>query len=139
MRRPGTLPPCPQEGDDAMHELTVCQALLAEVRHAARDVAAGPLCRVVVRAGPLSGVEPRLLARAFSLARAGTVAEHAELVLEEAPVRVHCLLCDAESEALPNRLLCGRCGGLRTRLVSGDELVLQRLEFRAPPAAAPAA
>ena len=113
-----------------MHELAVCQALLSEVRRAAGP-AAGPVMRVTVRVGPLAGVEPSLLQRAFSIARAGTIAAEAELVFEPASVEVACLECEAVSPATPNRLLCARCGSWRTRLVSGDELVLQRLELRA--------
>lgn len=119
-----------------MHELAVCQALLTEIGRVAGRTEAGPLARIVVRIGPLSGVEPRLLERAFSVARAGTVAAAAELCLEEAPIQVVCLDCHRESAAAANRLLCGHCGSWRTRVVSGEELVLQRLEFS--PAGSPA-
>ena len=113
-----------------MHELAVCQALLTEVRRAvAAD--AGPVTRIVVRVGPLAGVEPRLLARAFEFARAGGIAAEAELVVESGPVRIECLECRAQADTPPNRLTCPRCGALRTRLVSGDELLLQRVEYRA--------
>lgn len=88
--------------------------------------------RILLQVGPLSGVEPALLQHAFPLAAAGTVAQDAELVIEPAPIRVHCSDCGAESQAAPNRLLCAACGGFRTRLVSGDELLLARLELRLP-------
>lgn len=69
-----------------------------------------------------------LLATAFELARAGTLAAEAGLVIEELPVQ-HFSSCGAETGAHPNRLLCGQCGELRTRLISGDELVLASLEL----------
>lgn len=119
-----------------MHELAVCQALLTEVERAARAAGAVAVRRVVVRVGPLSGVEPALLARAFEVARAGGIAEAAGLDIEAAPVRVRCHDCDTEHEVPPNRLLCGACGSWRTELRAGDELVLRRLEFTAAPAAA---
>ena len=119
-----------------MHELAVCQALLTEVGRVARDAGAGPVRRVVLRVGPLSGVEPALLSRAFEVARAGGVADRAELCIEPAAVRVRCRDCGAESEAPPNRLLCADCGSWRTELRAGDELVLQRVEFAAAAAAA---
>lgn len=126
-----------------MHELAVCQALLMEVERVARKSSAGCVTRVIVRVGPLSGIEPPLLSRAFSVARAGGAARDAELCIEPAPVRVQCLACDAQSEAAPQRLVCAHCGGWRTRLVSGDEMILQRIEFRSaaplPATAAPAA
>lgn len=111
-----------------MHELAVCQALMTEVQRLARPQR-GELRRIVLRVGPLSGIEPALLARAFDIARAGSPAAGAELAFEPAPVRIRCMACAAEAEAAPNHLVCAQCGGWRTELVGGDELLLQRLEF----------
>ena len=121
-----------------MHELAVCQALLTEVGRVARNtVGAGAVRRVVVSVGPLSGIEPQLLARAFDVARAGGIAAAAELSIEPAAVRVECQECRHQAEVPPNRLLCPRCGSWRARVLAGEELVLQRLEFE--PAGAPVA
>ncbi len=113
-----------------MHELAVSQSLLREVQRVARAHAAVSVSRVLVQIGPLSGVEPSLLREAFPLAAAGTLAERAELVIETVPLRVRCETCGAESEARPNRLLCGACGGWHTRLLSGDELLLASVELQ---------
>ena len=118
-----------------MHELAVCQALLTEVGRVARDAGAGPVQRVVLRVGPLSGIEPELLSRAFEVARAG-IADRAELCIELSPVRVRCHDCGAEREVPPNRLTCRDCGSRHTELRAGDELILQRVEFAAAAAAA---
>jgi hydrogenase nickel incorporation protein HypA/HybF len=119
-----------------MHELSVCQSLLRQVAEIARREGAERVELIRLRIGPLSGVEPDLLEQAFGIARAGTVAADAELVIEQLPVRVRCTRCGAETDARPNRLLCGRCGDYRTRLLSGDELLLASLELtRAEPAA----
>jgi hydrogenase nickel incorporation protein HypA/HybF len=112
-----------------MHELSVCQGMLGQVEAIARSRQASGVSRIRVRVGPLSGVEPLLLQQAFPLARAGTVAEHAELVIESLPVRVHCETCGSDSDAAPSRLLCGACGDWHTRLVSGDELLLASVEL----------
>jgi hydrogenase nickel incorporation protein HypA/HybF len=111
-----------------MHELAICQALLAQVEGIARPRAAR-VNRVRLAIGPLSGVEPHLLARAYALACAGTAAEGSELDIDEVPVRVRCRECGAESAASANRLLCGECGDWRTDLASGDELLLMRVEL----------
>ncbi|MFP5506673.1 MAG: hydrogenase maturation nickel metallochaperone HypA [Gammaproteobacteria bacterium] len=121
-----------------MHELSVCQALVRELDALGRREQARRITRVVVRIGPLSGVEPQLLRQAYPLASAGTVAADAELILENLPVRVHCDSCGAESEAAVNRLVCGVCGDYRTRLLSGDEMLLAHVEIeRGAEAAAP--
>lgn len=115
-----------------MHELSVCQGMLGQVEAIARSHRASEVRRIRVQVGPLSGVEPRLLEQAFPLACAGTVAEHAELVIENLPVRVHCDSCGSDSDATANRLLCGACGDWHTRLVSGDELLLASVELVTP-------
>jgi len=112
-----------------MHELSVCQGLLDRVAGIAREHGGSSVKVIRLRIGPLSGVEPQLLEQAFPLARAGTVAEHAVLAIETQPVRVRCEACGAETEAAPNRLLCGRCGEWRTRLIGGDELLLVGVEL----------
>jgi len=117
-----------------MHELSICQSLLDQVEGIARQQGATRVERILLQVGPLSGLEPALLQRAWPLVATGTCAEAAELVIEAAAIRVHCLDCDAESAATANRLLCGACGGYHTRLVSGDELLLARLELSVPEA-----
>jgi hydrogenase nickel incorporation protein HypA/HybF len=115
-----------------MHEFSVCLALLDEVDRVARTADATAVRSIVLRIGPLSGVEPDLLTRAFDVARRGTVAETAVLVVDVIRVRVRCTECGSESETAPNRLLCSRCGGYRTRVIAGDELVLSAVEMDVP-------
>jgi len=112
-----------------MHELAICQGLMTQVEQIARREHADCVTRILLRIGPLSGVEPALLADAFPIAAAGSIAAGAELVIEPQLVRVRCLSCGAESAASPNRLLCAACGDFRTRLLSGDELLLASLEL----------
>ncbi len=112
-----------------MHELSVCQALLRQVETIAQEHEACGVDKIVLRIGPLAGVEPKLLQDAFPIARAGTVADGAELVIESLPLRVRCDSCGAESDAAPNRLLCGACGDWHTRVISGDEMLLASVEL----------
>jgi hydrogenase nickel incorporation protein HypA/HybF len=112
-----------------MHELAICQALIEQVERVARDHAARRVISIVVSVGPLSGVEPKLLEHAYPLAAAGTVAELAALVVESVPVRVRCRTCHTESDALPNRLLCGSCNDWQVDVTSGEEMLLQRVEI----------
>ena len=56
---------------------------------------------------------------------------------QDLPVRVRCEQCGAETDALPNRLLCGACGDFRTQLLSGDEMLLASLELTRAPEVAP--
>jgi hydrogenase nickel incorporation protein HypA/HybF len=112
-----------------MHELSVCQALLDQVGRVARDNGAGRVLSITVAIGPLAGVEPKLLQHAYPLAAAGTVAEHARLVIETIGVQVRCRKCKAETPAVSNRLLCGACNEWQVDVIAGDELLLQRVEI----------
>ncbi len=112
-----------------MHELAVCQALIDQVDRVSREHGGRRVLAVTVAVGALSGVEGQLLEHAFPLAAAGTVAEGASLVVESIPVAVRCRTCRVESEAAPNRLVCGACRDWQVDVVAGEELLLQRVEL----------
>lgn len=112
-----------------MHELSICQALMEQVAAIATQRRATAVTDIHVGVGPLSGVEPGLMRNAFPIAAAGTLAGAATLHLKETPIRVKCNSCGTESDATANRLVCGKCQDWRTMLVSGDELLLERVEL----------
>jgi hydrogenase nickel incorporation protein HypA/HybF len=115
-----------------MHEFSVCIALMQQVERIAHEHGAARVERIILQLGPLSGVEASLLEHAWPLAASGTMAEAAELVIESAPVKVECTRCGLVSEVSTNRLVCAGCGDYRTRLVSGDEMLLAKLELSQP-------
>ena len=102
---------------------------MEQVESIAREQQADSVVSVHLGIGPLSGVEPRLLEQAFFIASAGSIAADAQLVIESLPVRVSCEQCGEITDALPARLICGNCGNWRTKLVSGDELLLTHVEL----------
>jgi len=112
-----------------MHELSVCLSLMQQVENIARERDASRVTKIVLAIGPLSGVEAELLRHAYPMAAAGSIAENAELVMETSAIVVRCSQCDVETTVAPNKLLCGSCGDFRTRVVSGDELTLMRVEL----------
>jgi hydrogenase nickel incorporation protein HypA/HybF len=111
-----------------MHELSVCQAIVAEVERIARQHEAA-VASITLKIGPLSGVEAMLLEQAYPLAVAGTALARARLLIDTVPVRVKCRICGKESGAAPNRMLCAECGDWRTEVVSGDEMLLASVEL----------
>lgn len=112
-----------------MHELSVCQSLIDQVEQIALSHGAKCVASVNLKVGPLSGVEPTLLQHAYPYASAGTLAAESKLVIELAPLRVSCEVCGCETEAQLNWLVCGACGDCHTKLVSGDEMTLMRVEL----------
>jgi hydrogenase nickel incorporation protein HypA/HybF len=112
-----------------MHELSVCLSIIDQVRSIAAERNADSVERIELKIGPLSGVEADLLRNAWPMASAGTIAVDADLLIDEADIVVRCGTCDAETAAQANRLVCGACGDFRTTVVSGDEMILQRIEL----------
>ncbi|GAB4268794.1 MAG: hydrogenase maturation nickel metallochaperone HypA [Methylomicrobium sp.] len=112
-----------------MHELSLCEDLLDQVKQLAESHRAQRVVGITVQIGVLSGVEPKLLASAFEINRIGTIAGNAQLTLETLPARVFCNECLHESEVPGNQLGCPLCGCLKTRLTTGDEMILARVEM----------
>ena len=111
-----------------MHEMSICQALLDQVERIAQEQCASQVDSIVLSIGPLSGVEPVLLERAFEVARLQTVAENSTLEIETGPIVVECRSCGASGEAGVNSLVCPSCGDWQVNVVQGDELLLMRVE-----------
>jgi hydrogenase nickel incorporation protein HypA/HybF len=107
-----------------VHELSLCDDLLSQVIVIAVKNNALSVESITVQIGALSGVEPALLETAFSLIKVGTVAEHADLIMQASPVIVLCSQCGVQSEVIVNRLLCNACQSHETTLISGAELIL---------------
>jgi hydrogenase nickel incorporation protein HypA/HybF len=112
-----------------MHELSIAEAVLdVVVRHAGdRRVA-----RVDLKVGHLRQVVPSALGFAFTLVSEGTVAEGAELAMEEVPARGRCRDCGTEGELPAFPLLCPRCGSADLQLLAGEELLVDALELDDP-------
>jgi hydrogenase nickel incorporation protein HypA/HybF len=117
------------KGKEAMHEFSICRSMLAQVNDVAKAHQADGISSVTVGIGPLSGIEPKLLQQAFAIARSGTQAAHATLHVQPLPLRVRCRTCDIESDATSNDLTCRACHSNNTRVISGDELLLLRVEL----------
>jgi hydrogenase nickel incorporation protein HypA/HybF len=104
-------------------------ALTRKVEEEARARGATAVLALRVRVGALAGVEPALLASAFTLCREGLL-EGAELEIEAAEAEWDCPRCGAHVPA-GEVLRCAACG-VPARLVSGDELLLERIEMEVP-------
>jgi hydrogenase nickel incorporation protein HypA/HybF len=115
-----------------VHELSLAQALVEQVEGLMAEHGATGVARIRLRIGPLSGIVADLLATALPLAATGSPVAAAELEFVEAPLRVRCQTCGTESDALPNRLLCAACGDWHTQVISGDEMILERVELDIP-------
>lgn len=112
-----------------MHEVSISAAMLRQVADVVAQYGAAGVAKITLRLGPLSGVEPVLLRTAYMGMRKDTVAAGADLIVVDLPVRVFCGSCAAERDAAPNGLTCPACGSSGTRLVSGDEMLIEAVDL----------
>jgi hydrogenase nickel incorporation protein HypA/HybF len=113
----------------AMHELSICQAMLTQVERIAAEHGTPSVDKIVLLIGPLSGVEPPLLDRAFSVARCGTVAQSAAMEIQIGPIVVSCNSCGESGEVDASKLICRNCGDWRVTVRQGEELILKSVEL----------
>ena len=102
---------------------------MSQVNEIAFQNQASAVESITLRIGPLSGVEAPLLKQAFPFVAAQTIAENAELIIEELPVVILCKQCGSRSNVVPNKLICSQCGDYHTQLISGDEMLLASVEL----------
>lgn len=118
-----------------MHELSLTQALLEQVRAVAREHGSPRVERVRVRIGEYAGVEAEALRFAFETLRDDYGCAGAVLDIERVPARLRCPACGTEGAArdgdgVPD-LRCGRCGGM-AELALGRELELSAIDVEEP-------
>ena len=111
-----------------MHEISIMQSTLEMAVQTAMDAKATGICRIRLRVGALSGVVPDALRFAFETLREGTLAENAELDIDEVAVRCWCAQCHSEFAATDWLEECPTCHQLSSELRAGLELELASIE-----------
>ena len=111
-----------------MHEMALCQGLIDLIDDQRASDPFERVKSVVVTIGALGHVDPHALRFAFDVARHGTVAESAELEIEELPGRGWCMTCSESVELAHRGDPCPGCEGFSIIVEQGEELRLKALE-----------
>lgn len=114
-----------------MHEFGLCEGIVDAVQ---RRAAGRPVARVRVRVGVLHQVVAEAFEQAFTHAASGTEAAGAAVDLVVIPIQAVCRTCTASVDSADVIAICPACGGVDLDLTSGDELVLESIEYRDPAA-----
>lgn len=111
-----------------MHEMAIVEGLMRILQKQAAQHGAARIARVTVKVGRLRAVEPQQLVACFEMFAEGTVAEGAQLVVDEVAVRARCKACGVEFEVPRYRFECPGCGGGDVDVVAGQELYIESFE-----------
>lgn len=113
-----------------MHELSIVEALIDQVnREVDQAGQSGPVRRLALSIGRLSGVHPDSVRFAFELLTQNTSMEHAEIVIEEPKAVCRCRACGAPTEIDELVVQCPRCAAADIVIEGGRELLLQTIEI----------
>jgi hydrogenase nickel incorporation protein HypA/HybF len=110
-----------------MHEMSIIEALLEQVRQETRP---GTCVRTVrLRVGKLRQAVPEMLTFCYDAAVRGTSLEGSHLDVEELPAEARCRRCCLTFVVEDNWFECPRCKATGADLLKGDELQLLSLEL----------
>lgn len=111
---------------DAMHELSLCEAIADSV---ARHASGRTVRRASIRVGYLRQVVPESMSFCWGILTEGTDLDGCELQIEHVPAVLACGGCGAMTTLDLPVLLCGTCGSSEVALESGDELLLVSIDL----------
>lgn len=107
-----------------MHEQSLVRSLLKQVDQLRIDNDAISVGMVTVELGPLSGVEPELIAVAFRELVSDYFDEQPTLNIRLVPLQVRCRSCRHESAVENITLECPECSSTKVQIIRGDEFRL---------------
>ena len=112
-----------------MHEQSLVRTLLRQVESIRQEHGGRRVTETRVEVGPLSGVEPLLLASAFEQSASETTAADATLVIDEVALLAECEACREQFELQQFDFRCPACRG-NVRIVRGDTLQLISVDLQ---------
>lgn len=115
-----------------MHERSLVQTLLEQVRRTAIDLALPPVREVVLELGEFSGVEAELVKLAFADLSPVVLGDGVTLELRQTPLTAECSSCQHSFHVERFQFVCPKCAGT-VRVTAGEEfrLVSLRVESSA--------
>ena len=111
-----------------MHELSLMEGLLELIQDSARKEGFTRVRRVILSIGKLSGVEPEAMAFCFESVMAGTLAEGAELEINEVEGLGRCEPCGATVPMETRFDPCPHCGKVQLPVTAGTDMRVEALD-----------
>ena len=111
-----------------MHEYSLAMALIDKIESLKKERGFKSVRTIVLEIGNFSNVVPEAFSNAFEMAKTGTCAASAELVIEDKRGELVCDSCGAHYFPDIPIALCPQCGKLSGQIVQGRELLLKSLE-----------
>jgi hydrogenase nickel incorporation protein HypA/HybF len=115
-----------------MHEMGICQGILASSIEAAEKQGAVRIKEIRVDIGELTEVVEYALQFAFESLSPDTLAEGGTLVINHVPARSRCTQCGHEFDHGRFDAICPECGNPFNETIGGRELDIASIEVEVP-------
>ena len=112
-----------------MHELSIAQSILEIVEQYVIPADRETVRQVKIRVGEMAGVVPDSLEFCFSAIIADTPLRSASLHIQEIPFTISCVTCGDLATNPSGFVVCPKCGGADTKIISGTELQVIEIEL----------
>jgi hydrogenase nickel incorporation protein HypA/HybF len=112
-----------------MHEMALCESVLAIVETTARRHGAVRVKAVRLEIGQLSHVEPDALRFAFDVVTRHSLAQGARLEIEDVPGAAWCMRCSAPVAIARRGDACPACGSYQLQVTGGEEMRVKDIEI----------
>ena len=110
-----------------MHEMSIAMNVVEIATSQALQNEAQKINSIALDIGSLAGVMIESLEFCFAAACKGTIAEGAELQINEIAAKGHCLDCTEDFPAETYLTACPVCGGFKIDIIQGQELKIKTI------------
>lgn len=111
-----------------MHEMSICESILEIIENEASKQSFSKVKTVWLEIGPFSGVELDALRFCFDAVMNASIAENAELKIDELPGQGYCMGCSQEIAVKQRYDPCALCGSYQVQMTAGEEMRIKELE-----------
>ena len=105
-----------------MHEMSIAESVLGIVTDTARRAGLARVNAVRLEIGALAAVEVHSLRFCFDSVTRGSVADGAELEIDELPGAAWCFACNGPVTIAARTDDCPACGGARLQVTGGEQM-----------------
>lgn len=119
-----------------MHEFSMAQGILNAVLETAEENDANKVTDIVIQIGKLAMLNPEQLTFMLNVLIEDTIAENANIVIEDVDVEIKCYNCDYEgigdvddSDHYLPMILCPKCESHRVNVLNGKDVIIKNISI----------
>lgn len=111
-----------------MHEVAVAIEILELANQIAQNHNLKKVNKIVVQIGEFTCIEENTLKFAFEVISRRTVCEDSKFIIQKIRARAYCKYCEDSFLISYTNKLCSRCNKQSSNIITGYELLLDRIE-----------